>query len=405
MPDAFETAMYSVPVGPPPVDPGPPPGTRVNVNVPVINTVQFESTSDTSPIPPSAQNDMLELSSSVVSVQPTFTQHDGILGGQIVATYYKYSFLTSDTLMGHSTNLILNAPGVLSIQNLVEAGREFLTWFTPLLSNALAAPTRTPAQGNAVAVGFRVSQLNSKAQSMLFYKDTYNFPTTPNWDLPGGGSQQFNSGINLRCVGTSGAGPTQVFDQTNLWLPSAPDSVIASGAVVLDGNKHGAKNWGQTMNDLATYLIGQQARQSYFWGHLGVNQQAPQIGLTSFLNTANVITCTAAVNTFAVGDLIQIKTANSRGWNGIVRVTSITGAVLTLGYKQIPPTAPPTSATATLYYQKATRTYQTIFYSFYNALPDFKSCVVSFKPAVRKPAKPYNPVSFRRGSRLPRTSR
>ena len=348
---------------------------------------------------------MMGLSSSVVGVQSTFTQHDALLDGQNVATYYKYSFLTSDSIMGHSTNLILNAAGVLAIQDLLNSGKEFFTWFTPMLSNALGTSTRTASQGNAVALGFRVSQLNSKAQSMIFYKDTYQMPTTPNWDLPGGGSQQFNSGINLRCVGTAGAGPTQTFDVTNLWVPSVPDSVIAAGAVVNGGNTHGAKNWAQAMNDFSTYLIGQQTRQIAQWGHMGIDQGQPQIGLTAFAVTGNVVTCTAGVNTFAVGDLVQIKTANSRGWNGIVRVTAIAGLVLTLGYKQLPPTAPPTSATGVLYYIKATRRYTTVFYSFYNALPDYKSCVTSFKPATRKPAKPYSPVSFRRGSRLPRSSR
>lgn len=318
---------------------------------------------------------------------------------------YKFTFMLSDATYGCSTSLFLKTPGTMTSNELRSVAARFLSKHAKILSNKGASQSADPSAGTPMCVGYRTSVYGAANQSFIEV-GPFGLPYSPNPWTTQTGSQQFNSGLNCRLKSAYSApaappqfpDPRNLISYTNLWLPSPPDEIIANNAYLPQGNSSGGQTFAQRLAQFMAYLFGGQGD---IWGHLGIDPNTP----VKVLKTASTVevgghtvwqfTASDVVG-WAEGDLIQISRANARGWNGIYRVITIAGNLVTISGG--PSTLQPGFTSAKGRLNRKSNGQQNLVFFQFNELH-----VV--KPAVRKAAKPFNPVSFRRRQQKQKTSR
>lgn len=331
-----------------------------------------------------------------------------------MATLYKYSFFTSDTLLGHSTNMIFAAAGTLSVAQQDQVAARWMTKFAALLSNSTAFGSLGAQEGNGAVVAYRVSLWNTPNQARLALvaagaggsPDPW-VPISPKVQADYG-SDRFNAGIMVKLQSLyvqAGTPAKNWYRQTTLWIPSTPDPLVQSDAVNPAAAARAGATWGQSLAafiaQLNTDTLGQ-------WGHIGVDPGARVYQLTNaVINGTPTPSWKFVVDSpvgLSVRSLIQLYHANQRGWNGTYRITNIDGptSTITIAGGPRPDALGFTSAQARLY-RDLNGQYQGIFYGIQNVAPN--GYVGILKPNVRQPARPFSPVSFRRRNRGPKTSR
>lgn len=413
-PDDFETWILAEPQPNPPVDPGPPPSQRVAVNPSVINLESFNSPPGVSVLTPSNQSDIMSVSTVINSVTGT---SPGNIGVYSMANLYKFTFFPGEAILGDSISMILSSAGDLSEAQLDQAATNWIGRFVAMLSNPNANQPNSEGAGYPLVLGYRVSNLAQKNQAALktgpFTGAGQKPPVwtvAPNTVQDDYGSNSFNNGILLKLrskfTGTGVAPPT-FLRVTNFFVPSTPDPLVKSGRYSPAGVSSGGMSWAARAEAFGAYL----ATSTDLWGHLGLNPQIPTNVATNakFLNSTWGYSIDDATG-YAAGDMVQVLTANARGWNGIYRITNVIAASgSTLARIEIATRFPEdfpafTSASCRIYRKKGFPP-ALVFWKYTLDPTNTTALFPPTKIATRKPARKFVPVSFRRRVRLPKTSR
>ena len=419
--DATEIFVLGQDVGTAPVDPGLPPAQR---NPPDTATVNVQALGSQSPALPLTQNsvgNIITIGTTASFGAGTFSRDMGIQ----VQTYYKFTFFITDTVLGDSMSFVFNSATVLSMAQIETVATTLMNPLAGCLSNGIGANNLTASPGNAWFGGVRVSQMGVKNGAVPLLPPFYNNATlfTPPWSLQSAGlSQQFNSGLNLRLLGTATINLVLYSDVTNCWIPSVPDGVVTGDKYVPQGvtapsGGNMALGYDSFLQSFVGTLINPPltVRRLGQWGHFGVNPTYVRPQLTLFAYAGTPITQFSAtcsnITGYNLGDIVQIMTANARGWNGLYRIAAIapgTGTVGVITFNKPPnPGYPlPTQAQMRPYRQLVPITGSApVFFAYSDPGARGNNAYLSVKPAVRKPSRPFSTVSFRHHSRLPRTPR
>jgi len=412
-PDSFEDWILGSPQPPVPLDPGPPPSQRAQINPSVINSASFASPPLTTVLTNSNRSDTFSM--STVFNLNTGTQTDNI-GVSSMPNLFKFTFFPGEAILGDSISQILQTTGSTSDADLDQAAQNWMGAFVTMLSNPNANQPNTEGAGYPLILGYRVSDVSTNNQARLVVGPFTGSSRPPVWTVAPNsqqsdyGSNAFNNGIllKLRSRYTVTVPSTIIYNRvTNFFVPSTPDPLVKSGKFTPAGVVSGGFNWVVYAESFGMYLSG----TTDAWGHMGLDPSIPT-------RVATIAACPVDIWQFfcdditgyAVGDMLQILTANARGWNGIYRIIGLTPAVgATPNIIQIatqkPKVFPPFTSASVRLYRKKGKPPSLVFWRYVRNASNTSGLFPPVKPATRKPARKFVPVSFRRRNRLPKTSR
>ncbi len=401
VPDNFELWAYDQAILEMPVDDIPSPAIRMIPSPVIVNREFFE---EDSPIDPVNQAGIpfLVMGEAFAEVSETPLE-DNIepleFSGDLMGLY-KFTFHTHDMIYGSTSSMIFSFPTDAGETTLKDVAGRWIKRFSRILSNPNNTRPNDPARGYPQVMAVQVTNLAQRNNTLLFLGPFGGDSRPPVWQGEEG-SQAYNSGVNLRMQSSVVVGAQTYTSVSNLWLPSPPDDVISNDIYVPDGNTTTTAPVGtyQAMADLfVTYLRRVEANVTDTWGHMGINPSIPLLNLTNAVIDLNgQWTFQCPVNALVVTRaIIQISTANASNWNGQYRITNVTGTTVQIaGGPAI--NAPGFTSANGYVTRNADKTYNTVYYTYTRLL--------TAKYSSHRPAKPFSPVSFRRGKRKRRVAR
>lgn len=333
-----------------------------------------------------------------------------------MANFYKFTFMPGEANLGDSISQILSSSGTLSDAQLSQAAQNWMDKFCAMLSNPYANQPNSESAGYPLILGYRVTDLQTKNQAQIKIGPFVGSSRPPVWTVAAStvqadyGSNTFNNGIllKLRSRFAVTGPPAVTYNRvTQFFVPSTPDPLVKSGKYDSSGVASGGVSWAQRAENFGQYL----ANSTDLWGHMGIDPSIPlRVGTIAQFVNGQWQLYIDNVTGYAVGDLIQILTANARGWNGIYRIIGITPAsgsvqaIIRIA-TQKPETFPPFTSCQARLYRKQGQPPTLVFWRYVLDATNTTALFPPVRPTGRKPARKFVPVSFRRKTRLPKTSR